>query len=87
MKELIESINEIVKYGLESNISELEKVQNLEKNLIIFYKLFEFFHRIIFVHSVRVTFCRYVYIPIRFNFLKNVCIASINNGHINVKNR
>ena len=43
MKELIESINEIVKYGLESNISELEKVQNLEKNLIIFYKLyFEF---------------------------------------------
>lgn len=40
MKELIESINEIVKYGLNSNISELTKEQNLEKNLISIYQLF-----------------------------------------------
>lgn len=43
MKELIQSINQIIKYALKSNIAELEKEQNLEKNLIIIYKLyFEF---------------------------------------------
>lgn len=40
MKEVINVINQIIRYGLESNIPEENKQSDLEKNLINIYKLY-----------------------------------------------
>jgi hypothetical protein len=40
MTELIPTINEIVKYGLESNLTTTDKEKELEKNLVKIYSLY-----------------------------------------------
>lgn len=40
MKNLIEVISEITKYGLEKNLDEVEKEKNLERNIIKLYTLY-----------------------------------------------
>lgn len=40
MKELIPTINEIIKYGLESKLKEIDKEKMLERNLVKIYDLY-----------------------------------------------
>ncbi len=40
MRELIPTINEIVKYGLEPNLATFDKEKKLEKNLVKIYQLY-----------------------------------------------
>ena len=40
MQELIPTINEIIKYGLQSNLVEIDKEKLLEKNLVKIYSLY-----------------------------------------------
>lgn len=40
MKSLLEIISEITKYGLEKNLTEVEKERNLAKNLVRIYNLY-----------------------------------------------
>ena len=40
MKELIPTINEIIKYGLQSDLAETDKEKLLEKNLVKIYNLY-----------------------------------------------
>jgi hypothetical protein len=40
MKTLLETISEITKYGLEKNLTEVEKEKNLERNLIRLYNFY-----------------------------------------------
>lgn len=40
MKDLIATINEIVKYGLEPNVEEQDKERRLERNLVKIYNLY-----------------------------------------------
>lgn len=46
MKTLLETISEITKYGLEKNLTEIEKEKNLERNLV---RLYNFYFEIKFV--------------------------------------
>jgi hypothetical protein len=40
MKELIPTINEIVKFGLEPKLTEVNKLESLEKNLVKIYSMY-----------------------------------------------